>query len=116
MLDEESKDESPVEESSPCGFHRRPKEASPAKLPASGNPVGFTHQLFPSFPEFYMEEASGGCAPCTDGTDYTNHSNTLPSCLPCMTCKSGPEPVVSVPAVRVLGDEMGLKRDEESET
>ena len=33
-----------------------------------------------------------------------------------MTCKSGPEPVVSVPAVRVLGDEMGLKRDEESET
>ncbi|XP_017921348.1 PREDICTED: uncharacterized protein LOC108638455 [Capra hircus] len=40
-------------------------------------------------PGFYMEEASGGCAPCTDGTDYTNHSNTLPSCLPCMTCKSG---------------------------
>ena len=63
-----------------------------------------------------MEEASGGCALCADGIDYTNHSNTLPSCLPCMTCKSGPEPVVSVPAVRVLGDEMALKRDEESET
>ncbi|XP_069430109.1 tumor necrosis factor receptor superfamily member 10B-like isoform X2 [Ovis canadensis] len=42
-------------------------------------------------PGFYMEEASGGCAPCTDGTDYTSHSNTLSSCLPCMTCKSGEE-------------------------
>ncbi|XP_017907817.1 PREDICTED: tumor necrosis factor receptor superfamily member 10C isoform X3 [Capra hircus] len=42
-------------------------------------------------PGFYMEEASGGCAPCTDGTDYTSHSNTLSSCLPCTTCKSGEE-------------------------
>lgn len=42
-------------------------------------------------PGFYMEEASGGCAPCTDGTDYTNHSNTLTSCLPCTTCKSEEE-------------------------
>ncbi|KAI4589112.1 hypothetical protein MJG53_003520 [Ovis ammon polii x Ovis aries] len=40
---------------------------------------------------FYMEEASGGCAPRTDGTEDTSHSNTLPSCLPCMTCKSGEE-------------------------
>nr|XP_020730912.1 tumor necrosis factor receptor superfamily member 10C-like [Odocoileus virginianus texanus] len=52
---------------------------------------GFPHQLFPSFPGFYMEEVSGGCAPCTDGIDYTNHSNTLPSCLPCTTCKSEEE-------------------------
>uniref|UniRef100_A0A4W2GYZ3 Tumor necrosis factor receptor superfamily member 10A-like n=1 Tax=Bos indicus x Bos taurus TaxID=30522 RepID=A0A4W2GYZ3_BOBOX len=52
---------------------------------------GFTHQLFPSFPGFYMEEAIRGCAPCTDGIDYTNHSNTLPSCLLCTTCKSGEE-------------------------
>ncbi|MXQ89678.1 hypothetical protein E5288_WYG022199 [Bos mutus] len=51
----------------------------------------FTHQLFPSFPGFYMEEAIRGCAPCTDGIDYTSHSNTLPSCLPCTTCKSGEE-------------------------
>uniref|UniRef100_A0AC11AY29 Uncharacterized protein n=1 Tax=Ovis aries TaxID=9940 RepID=A0AC11AY29_SHEEP len=40
---------------------------------------------------FYMEEASGGCAPRTDGTEDTSHSNTLPSCLPCTTCKSGEE-------------------------
>ncbi|KAI4589111.1 hypothetical protein MJG53_003519 [Ovis ammon polii x Ovis aries] len=40
---------------------------------------------------FYMEEASGGCAPRTDGTDYTSHSDTLSSCLPCTTCKSGEE-------------------------
>ncbi|KAI4589110.1 hypothetical protein MJG53_003518 [Ovis ammon polii x Ovis aries] len=42
-------------------------------------------------PGFYMEEASGGCAPRTDGTEDTSHSNTLPSCLPCTTCKSGEE-------------------------
>lgn len=57
----------------------------------SSTPLEGSLQQNLCLPGFYMEEASGGCAPCTDGTDYTNHSNTLPSCLPCTTCKSEEE-------------------------
>ncbi|XP_043783914.1 tumor necrosis factor receptor superfamily member 10A-like isoform X2 [Cervus elaphus] len=64
------------------------KDEVPQQLSA---PLEWIRQQNLCPPGFYMEEVSGGCAPCTDGTDYTNHSNTLPSCLPCTTCKSEEE-------------------------
>ncbi|XP_043783899.1 tumor necrosis factor receptor superfamily member 10A-like isoform X4 [Cervus elaphus] len=64
------------------------KDEVPQQLSA---PLEWIRQQNLRPPGFYMEEVSGGCAPCTDGTDYTNHSNTLPSCLPCTNCKSEEE-------------------------
>ena len=76
---------------------------------------GFSHQLFPSFPGFYMEEAIGGCAPCTNGITPIIQTPSLLAYLARLAnqVQSLWSPM---PAVRVLGDEMGFKWDEESET
>ncbi|KAI4573649.1 hypothetical protein MJT46_004889 [Ovis ammon polii x Ovis aries] len=77
--------------------HRQVKPASATSVrkdeihQQSSAPLEGSLQQNLCLPGFYMEEASGGCAPRTDGTDDTSHSNTLPSCLPCTTCKSGEE-------------------------
>ncbi|KAM9700681.1 tumor necrosis factor receptor superfamily member 10A-like isoform 3-T3 [Dama dama] len=64
------------------------KDEVPQQLSA---PLEWIRQQNLCPPGFYLEEVSGGCAPCTDGIDYTSHSNSLPSCLPCTTCKSEEE-------------------------
>ncbi|KAG5213158.1 hypothetical protein JEQ12_008944 [Ovis aries] len=78
-------------------MHRQVKPASAMSVrkdeihQQSSAPLEGSLQQNLCLPGFYMEEASGGCAPRTDGTEDTSHSNTLPSCLPCTTCKSGEE-------------------------